>query len=100
MRTSIRLSLLAASLLAAPLALANPDVVRLGNLKFAHYGAVSYMKDYCGKYNLKVEERMFPKGPDIMPAIVAEAARKGSRPQAGLLPGHRVRDAARPGCGR
>ena len=71
MRTSIRLSLLAASLLAAPLALANPDVVRLGNLKFAHYGAVSYMKDYCGKYNLKVEERMFPKGPDIMPAIVA-----------------------------
>ena len=48
-----------------------PDVVRLGNLKFAHYGAVSYMKEYCGKYNLKVEERMFPKGPDIMPAMVA-----------------------------
>ena len=48
-----------------------PDVVRLGNLKFAHYGAVSYMKESCGKYNLKVEERMFPKGPDIMPAIVA-----------------------------
>lgn len=48
-----------------------PDVVRLGNLKFAHYGAVSYMKEACGKYNLTVEERMFPKGPDIMPAIVA-----------------------------
>lgn len=48
-----------------------PDVVRLGNLKFAHYGAVSYMKEACGKYQLKVEERMFPKGPDIMPAIVA-----------------------------
>ena len=48
-----------------------PDVVRLGNLKFAHYGAVSYMKEACGKYNLKVEERMFAKGPDIMPAIVA-----------------------------
>jgi NitT/TauT family transport system substrate-binding protein len=48
-----------------------PDVVRLGNLKFAHYGAVSYMKESCGKYNLKVEERMFAKGPDIMPAIVA-----------------------------
>jgi len=47
------------------------DLVRLGNLKFAHYGAVSYMKESCGKYNLKVEERMFPKGPDIMPAIVA-----------------------------
>lgn len=48
-----------------------PDVVRLGNLKFAHYGAVSYLKEACSKYNLKVEERMFPKGPDIMPAIVA-----------------------------
>lgn len=48
-----------------------PDVVRLGNLKFAHYGAVSYLKESCGKYNLKVEEHMFAKGPDIMPAIVA-----------------------------
>ncbi len=58
---------------AAPLAVQaqTPDVVRLGNLKFAHYGAVSYMKEACGKYNLKVEERMFAKGPDIMPAIVA-----------------------------
>src|SRR5512133_3884615 len=47
------------------------DVVRLGNLKFAHYGAVSYMKEVCPKYGIKLEERMFPKGPDIMPAIVA-----------------------------
>ena len=47
------------------------DIIRLGNLKFAHYGAVSYMKEVCPKYGIKVEERMFPKGPDIMPAIVA-----------------------------
>ena len=47
------------------------DLVRLGNLKFAHYGAVSYMKEIAGKYNLKIEERMFAKGPEIMPAIVA-----------------------------
>ncbi|HEY6895802.1 MAG TPA: ABC transporter substrate-binding protein [Rhodocyclaceae bacterium] len=47
------------------------DLVRLGNLKFAHYGAVSYMKEICGKYGVKIDERMFPKGPDIMPAIVA-----------------------------
>ncbi|MFZ4854965.1 MAG: ABC transporter substrate-binding protein [Desulfuromonadaceae bacterium] len=47
------------------------DLVRLGNLKFAHYGAVSYMKEMCGKYNLKVEERVFPKGIDIIPAIMA-----------------------------
>lgn len=47
------------------------DVVRLGNLKFAHYGAVSYMKEIAGKYNLRIEERMFAKGLDIMPAIIA-----------------------------
>jgi len=47
------------------------DVVRLGNLKFAHYGAVSYMKEVCGKYGIKIDERMFAKGPDILPAIVA-----------------------------
>ncbi|HTN53773.1 MAG TPA: ABC transporter substrate-binding protein [Anaeromyxobacter sp.] len=46
------------------------DVVRLGNLKFAHYGAVSYMKERCGKLGLKVEEIVFPKGIDIFPAIV------------------------------
>ena len=47
------------------------DLVRLGNLKFAHYGAVSYMKEVCPKYGIKLEERMFAKGPDIMPAIVS-----------------------------
>lgn len=47
------------------------DLVRLGNLKFAHFGAVSYMKVIAPKYNLKVEERVFSKGADIMPAIVA-----------------------------
>jgi NitT/TauT family transport system substrate-binding protein len=46
------------------------EVVRLGNLKFAHYGAVSYMKEYCKKYGLDVQETVFPKGIDIFPAIV------------------------------
>ncbi len=50
---------------------ADPDVVRLGNLKFAHYGAVSYMKEIAPKYNLKIEERMFAKGLDIIPGIIA-----------------------------
>jgi NitT/TauT family transport system substrate-binding protein len=45
--------------------------VRLGNLKFAHYGAVSYMKELAPKYRLKIDERMFAKGIDINPAIVA-----------------------------
>ena len=47
------------------------DLVRLGNLKFAHYGAVSYMKELAPKYRLRIEERVFPKGIDINPAIVA-----------------------------
>src|SRR5262244_1011593 len=47
------------------------DVVRLGNLKFAHYGAVSYMKEIAPKYGLKIEEKVFGKGLDIVPAIVA-----------------------------
>jgi len=47
------------------------DVVRLGNLKFAHYGAVSYMKTECPKYGVRVDEHVFAKGPDIMPAVVS-----------------------------
>jgi NitT/TauT family transport system substrate-binding protein len=63
---------IAASLLvvlAAPAQAA--DVVRLGNLKFVHYGAVAYMKELAPRYGLQIEERLFAKGPDIMPAIVA-----------------------------
>jgi NitT/TauT family transport system substrate-binding protein len=61
--------------LAALLTFAAPasaqDTVRLGNLKFAHYGAISYMKEIAPKYGLKIEERFFAKGVDIMPAITA-----------------------------
>ena len=32
------------------------EVVRLGNLKFAHYGAVSYIKEIAPKCGIKVEE--------------------------------------------
>ncbi|AHK21311.1 myristoyl transferase [Yersinia similis] len=58
-------------LLMSSMALAQPDIVRLANLKFAHYGAISYMKEIAPKYNIKIEERMFAKGIDIAPAIVA-----------------------------
>ncbi|MBI1752902.1 MAG: ABC transporter substrate-binding protein [Acidobacteria bacterium] len=67
MRVKALLSLAVSSVLS----LCAQDVVRLGNLKFAHYGAVSYMKDLAPKYKLKIEERMFAKGIDINPAIVA-----------------------------
>jgi len=64
------LALALALVLAATVARAE-DLVRLGNLKFAHYGAVSYMKEIAPKFGLKIEERVFPKGLDIMPAVVA-----------------------------
>jgi NitT/TauT family transport system substrate-binding protein len=47
------------------------DVVRLGNLKFAHYGAVSYIKEIAPKCGIRVEEHVFAKGPDVMQAILA-----------------------------
>ncbi len=48
------------------------DLVRLGNLKFAHYGAISYMKEIAPKYGLKIDERVFPKGADIYPAMAVD----------------------------
>lgn len=70
MKTSKSL-LLVCTLFFTLVAHAAPDVVRLGNLKFAHYGAVSYMKELAPKYNLVIEERMFAKGLDILPATIA-----------------------------
>jgi len=66
----LRLALASVLSLSVTGAASAQDVVHLGNLKFAHYGAVSYMKDHCGKFGLKVEEIVFPKGIDIFPAIV------------------------------
>ncbi|KXS33180.1 MAG: putative solute-binding periplasmic protein of ABC transport [Candidatus Gallionella acididurans] len=66
-----KLVLLVCSLFLTMAVQAEPDVVRLGNLKFAHYGAVSYMKELAPKYNLVIEERMFAKGLDILPATIA-----------------------------
>jgi len=63
-------TLVALTLLAAGGAQAQ-DVVRLGNLKFAHYGAVSYIKEIAPKCGIKVEERVFAKGLDVMQAIIA-----------------------------
>ena len=62
--TAAALVLLATSAQAA-------DKIRLANLKFAHYGAISYMKELAPKYDLEIEERFFAKGIDILPAIVA-----------------------------
>lgn len=48
------------------------DVVRLGNLKFAHYGAISYLKEIAPKFGLKIDERQFAKGADIYPAMAVD----------------------------
>lgn len=47
------------------------DVIRLGNLKFAHYGAVSYIKELAPKCGIKVDEKIFAKGLDVMQAVIA-----------------------------
>jgi NitT/TauT family transport system substrate-binding protein len=67
---SIRKALAVAVMLVAGSAQAQ-EVVRLGNLKFAHYGAVSYIKEIAPKCGIKVEEKVFAKGLDVMQAIIA-----------------------------
>jgi NitT/TauT family transport system substrate-binding protein len=69
MRRALTALALAASV-ALPAATLAQEVVRLGNLKFAHYGAVSNMTEVCKKYGLDVRETVFPKGIDIFPALV------------------------------
>ena len=61
------------------------DVVRLGNLKFAHYGAVSYIKEIAPKCGLKVEEHVFAKGPDVMQAILAGELDVGATASEGAI---------------
>jgi NitT/TauT family transport system substrate-binding protein len=64
-------TILIATLLAATAGAQAQEVVRLGNLKFAHYGAVSYIKEIAPKCGIKVEEKVFAKGLDVMQAIIA-----------------------------
>ena len=47
------------------------ETVRLGNLKLAHFGAVAYIKEIAPKCGIKVEERVFAKGLDVMQAMIA-----------------------------
>src|SRR5690349_6458814 len=37
------------------------EVVRLGNLKLAHFGAVSYIKEIAPRCGIRVEEKIFAK---------------------------------------
>jgi len=62
--------LFATALLAAGSTTAQ-EVIRLGNLKLAHFGAVSYIKEIAPKCGIRVEEKVFAKGLDVMQAIIA-----------------------------
>src|SRR2546430_16564639 len=71
------------------------DVVRLGNLKFAHSGAVSHMKEVCPRQGIRLEERTFAKGLDIVPGIPAGEIALAPSPLDGPPPG---RPSAPPAC--
>jgi NitT/TauT family transport system substrate-binding protein len=62
---------LAIALMTGGSAGAAEEVVRLGNLKLAHFGAVSYIKEIAPRCGIRVEERVFAKGLDVMQAIIA-----------------------------
>jgi len=57
-------------LIQQPVFAADP-VVRLGNLKLAHFGAISYIKEIAPTCGIKVQETTFAKGLDVMQAIIA-----------------------------
>ncbi len=49
---------------------AEPGVVRLGNLKFVHYGTIFYMKEIAPRHGLKISETIFAKSGDLIPALL------------------------------
>lgn len=71
MLTRVWAATVAALILTAASARAD-DLVRLGNLKFAHYGAISYLKELGPKFGLKIDEKQFAKGADIYPAMAVD----------------------------
>ena len=54
----------------APVASAQ-DVIRVGNLKLAHFAGVSYVETIAPSCGIKVDMKIFAKGPDIMQAMLA-----------------------------
>lgn len=84
-QTKIRTVLLALTVLLAAAQAQAEEVVRLGNLKFAHYGAVSYIKEIAPKCGLNIEEHLFAKGPDVMQAILAGELDVGAMASEGAI---------------
>ena len=61
----------ALTLAASTASRADDDLVRVGNLKLAHFGAVSYMAEIAPSCGLMIDHKIFAKGLDIMQAIIA-----------------------------
>jgi NitT/TauT family transport system substrate-binding protein len=82
-----RIALAAAFVIAATATMTSQaqELVRLGNLKFAHYGAISYIKEIAPKCGIKVEEHIFAKGPDVMQAILAGELDVGATASEGAI---------------
>ena len=72
------LGLCVALSLSSGLASAADDVIRLGNLKLAHFGAISYIKEIGPKCGIKVEESTFAKGLDVMQAMISDSGTEPS----------------------
>ncbi len=83
-----RIALAAAFVIAATATFAAQaqELVRLGNLKFAHYGAISYIKEIAPKCGIKVEEHIFAKGPDGW-RFIRKAIRRWDSETAPMAPG-------------
>ncbi len=69
MRTSM-IAVTAALALAAPIA-RGEDTVRIGTQRFVHFGPVSYLTEVGSKHGLRVETRIFDKGIDMIPRLLA-----------------------------
>jgi NitT/TauT family transport system substrate-binding protein len=66
-----QLALTLVTALAVTMPACHDDTIRLGNLKFAHYGAVSYVTQLAPSCGIQVREHVFAKGLDVMQAIIA-----------------------------
>ncbi|MFG1379220.1 ABC transporter substrate-binding protein [Xanthobacter autotrophicus ATCC 700551] len=47
------------------------EVIRVGNLKLAHFAGVSYIKEIASTCGITVDLKIFAKGPDVLQAILA-----------------------------
>jgi NitT/TauT family transport system substrate-binding protein len=47
------------------------ELVRVGNLKLAHFAGVSYIGEIASSCGIQVDIKIFAKGPDVMQAILA-----------------------------